>query len=198
MTGQQVHPFPLLDVTRDAVPAPPVTLVEAKEFMRVDGTDQDDVITAMIAAATSWAEGVTRRAFIDRLLEVRMGSLPVGACRVVLPFPPVRSLVAITYVDTDGAPQVINTGDVTLDPLFGIVTPNVGVSWPTVRSVTFEYNAGYGGAAADVPQQIRQAILVATSQMYEYRIDQTVGAQISRPHDKASHALLQDFRVFEL
>lgn len=200
MTGQQVHPFPLLNVTEQTgtPPVPPVTLAEAKAFIRVDGTDQDDVINAILAAATSWAEGLTRRAFIERPLDVRMGSLPVGACRVVLPFPPVIDLTAITYQDMDGNAQTMDVADVSVDGLFGLVTPNAGVVWPAVRYVDFVYTAGYGPAGEDVPGQIRQAILVASAQMYEYRVDQTVGAQISRPHDKASAALLQDFRVFEL
>ena len=100
----------------------------------------------------------------------------------------------------DGKADLVLTPltDLILEPLFGIVREAVGFSWPQgIEFCDFIYDAGYG-AAADVPEQIKTAIKVATAQMYEYRVDQTVGAQISRPHDKASTALLQDFRVREL
>ena len=192
------RPFPLLDLAfEDAKPDPPVTLEQAKDFMRVDGTDQDAVITAMIASATTWAENYTRRTFLFRKLRARFGDLPTGDCGIILPKPPVDSLTQVTFTGPDGEPGVIEVADLTLDPLYGIVRPNAGTHWPTVRDVDFRFVAGYGGAAEDLPDDIIQAILIGTAQMYEYRIDQTLGAQISRPHEKASRALLDNYRIFE-
>lgn len=181
----------------------PVTLDETKEWLRVDGTDQDTTITALIAAATSWAEGVTRRAFVQRALDVRYANTPPQGRDFVIAFPPIIDpLTAITYEDTDGIAQVIDVADVELEALYGRVRikPDASITeWPVVQHINFFYSAGYSPAtdnADDIPQQIRQAILGAIASMFEVRIDQPVGSQISKPHDFAASMLLNDFRVW--
>ena len=44
----------------------PVTLAEAKAHLKVDTTDDDTLITSLIAAARARAEWHTRRAFITQ------------------------------------------------------------------------------------------------------------------------------------
>ena len=177
----------------------PVTTAEAKAYLRVDDTDQHAVIDGLIAAATTWAEGVTRRAFITRALAVRYESFPPVGVDMILDNPKVSTLTAVTYEDSDGVAQVITFAtELDLEPLYGRVREAEGFSWPQgVRSTTWRYDAGYGDETA-VPAQVKQAILIAVAQMFETRVDQPIGAQVSRPHNKASDALLQDFRVREL
>ena len=55
--------------------------------------------------------------------------------------------------------------------------------WPITRcsinSVVIQFTAGYGDAAEDVPQAIRQGILIEVSNLYENREDVVVGQNIS-------------------
>jgi len=55
--------------------------------------------------------------------------------------------------------------------------------WPITRSsinsVVIQFAAGYGDAADDVPQVIRQGILIEVSNLYENREDVVVGQSIS-------------------
>ena len=48
-----------------------------------------------------------------------------------------------------------------------------GQYWPdtqdVVNSVVVRFTAGYGDAAADVPENLRQAILIMTAELYEQR-----------------------------
>ena len=189
----------ILDITTNTPPAlDPVTLAEASEWLRVDGADQDATILALIAAATSWAEGVTRRAFIDRELTAKFSALPAVGVDLYLPLAPVRSVVSGEFTLDDGTVTPMVEGvDFELEPLYGLVRTLPGFSWPqSIRSGEFTYNGGYGGDGDDVPQQIRTAILIAVAQMFEMRVDQIVGTSLSLPQVKASEALLQDFRVF--
>ena len=44
----------------------PLTLTEAKEHLRVDGTDEDTLITSIITVARKLCENYTNRAFITQ------------------------------------------------------------------------------------------------------------------------------------
>ena len=192
----------MLDLVTETPPTVfPVTLAEARLFLRVDGTDQDDVITGLISAATSWAEGVTRRAFVQRSLDVRYAETPPAELDMVLALPPVSALTEVTYEDEDGAAQTIELTDLELEPLFGRVrlAPDATITdWPDVFSINFRYVCGFSPAsddAADIPDLIKQGILGKIASMYETRIDQPVGAQVSQATDHAAVLLLNDFRV---
>ena len=177
----------------------PVTLTQAKEWMRVDGTDQDDVITDLITDARVWAEEYTRRAFIDRNLDATFDRLPPVGADLYLPFPVVSILLSVSYDDTANLPNtiVIDT-DVEVEPLFGLVRVLPDFSWPQdVRKTVWKYTAGYGSDADAVPGAVKRAILLAVAQMFELRIDQPVGAQVSKPQNKSSEGLLNAFRMME-
>ena len=195
------HPR-LLDVTVATPPAEePVTLTEARDWLRVDGTDQDTVITALIVAAREWAEGYTRRAFVNRDLAVTFAHFPFVGVDMYLPFPPGTALTALTYVDGDGTAQVFDIADTTLEEDTGLLRVNGDAveDWPqSVFSVLAEYTGGYGPDASTVPEEVKTAIKIALAQMFEVRVDQTFGAQASVPQTKASMALLQHFRVWDL
>ena len=193
------HPR-ILDIV-DPSAVPPITLDETKEWLRVDGTDQDATITALMEAATEWAENYTRRAFVDREIETTFSNFPPVHVDAYLPKPPVAQIAAITYVDSDGTAQVFDETTVTIEKLTGLarVDPDAAEDWPqAVFSAQFIYTAGYGPTSANVPAEIKTAILIAVAQMFEVRVDQTFGAQASKPQTKASMILLQHHRVWNL
>lgn len=187
----------LLDLVVSTPPAElPVEIDGVKEWLRVDGADQDVVIADLIAASVEWAEGYTRRSFVERGLTVRFAELPATGLDLRLPLPNVIDVSAATYVDTSGEAQVIDVADFTVEPTFGMLTENFGFSWPTdVASVEFVYTAGYGDADA-VPAQIKRAIRTDIEQGFRFRSDQELGSQFTKTHAKASMALLDHFRVF--
>ena len=43
-----------------------VTLADAKEFLRVDSSDEDTTITALLDAAVAWVEDYCNRSFSGR------------------------------------------------------------------------------------------------------------------------------------
>lgn len=123
----------------------PVTLAEAKAFCRIDGSDEDALVNALIAAARLQVESLTGRALITQTWRLTMACAP----RLVeLPVIPVAALVAAP----DGA---VLQGDAVL-----LVEP--------VDELTVDYAAGYG-AAADVPGDLKQAVLTLVAYWYENR-----------------------------
>jgi gp6-like head-tail connector protein len=134
----------------------PVTLAEAKAWCRIDGTDDDALVTALIAAARLHVESGTGRALLDQswrlTLECARGLL------VELPVVPVGAVVAATADGT--AIDVIVQGDCVLLPAAGY------------RQLQIDYTAGYGGTD-DVPADLKQAILLLVAYWFENR-DTTV------------------------
>lgn len=66
--------MPLLLVTPPTVE--PITLAQAKTHLRVDVTDDDALITDLIAAARQYAEGICRRAFCTQSWKLVLDTWP--------------------------------------------------------------------------------------------------------------------------
>ena len=150
----------------------PITLVEAKAHLRVTCTDEDTYITTLIKVARIHAERFQRRSYITQTLELRMDRFP--RYLIELPRPPSISLTTINYIGSAGDTQTLDSSKYTTDfnSYKARVVPAFNEIWPTTRhvidAVTIEYVAGYG-AAADVPETIKQALLLLIGVWYENR-----------------------------
>jgi uncharacterized phiE125 gp8 family phage protein len=149
----------------------PITLAEAKANLRVVGTDDDADITRMIRAARQMAEERINRALMPQVLAFGEDGF-CGPLRV--PRPPLRTLDSLTYIDTDGAAQVL-AGSAYLVDTFAdppTISAAPGTSWPATRAqsgaVVVQYQAGYADAAS-VPEPIRQWMFLAINAFYEHR-----------------------------
>ena len=86
----------------------PVTLAEAKTHLRVDGADEETLISGLIKTAREWCEGYQNRAFIMQTWRLYLDEWPEEYIRV--PRPPLASVTSIKYTDSAG---VINIWPVT-------------------------------------------------------------------------------------
>jgi uncharacterized phiE125 gp8 family phage protein len=158
----------------------PLTLVEAKEHLRVDDAADDDLIANQRKAARVYVETVLGRQLMLATWNLYLDSFPSGDTPIYVPLPPLLSVVSITYVDTDGVSQTeastVYTVDTDREP--GRIYLAYDQSWSDTRSqrkaVTVQFTAGYssGNAAAQqlaVPQTIKAAILFVLADLYENR-----------------------------
>jgi len=123
----------------------PVTLAEAKAFCRIDADDDDALVAALIASARLHVEAMTGRALVEQTWRLSLTCAPL---LVELPVVPAIALVAAP----DGAAL---QGDAVLLAEAG-------------GDVTIDYTAGYGDAA-DVPADLKQAVLTLVAYWYENR-----------------------------
>jgi uncharacterized phiE125 gp8 family phage protein len=159
----------------------PISLQEAKEHCRIDLDNEDALIGGYIAAARQHVENVTARQLLTAVWALKLDGWP---CWIDVPRPPLQSVsgvpvVAITYVDADGATQTLATTDYRVDAPSGPtcergrIEPAYGVSWPSLRgvlnSVTVTFSAGYGATGDTVPMALRQAMLLAIAHWYRNR-----------------------------
>lgn len=167
----------------------PVTRAEAKLWLRVESadTDQDDVIDVLITAMREYAEELTGRAFAERTLELRMDRFPADGGVIELPYPPLRSVTSITYIDSTGVTQTLDSSptgwqeDNIAEP--GRVMPlSTTTGWPDtitdMGAVRIRYVAGYPSTSA-IPKKVRVWMQQRISTLFENREQLVTGTIVS-------------------
>lgn len=148
----------------------PVDLDTVKAHLRIDGDDDDAMLSSLITAARMMAEQITGRSLITQTWAYKLDEWPEDS--LVLPKPPVQSVTSITYLDSAGDSQVWDSAEygVYFDDWCSRVAPIYGGSWPTPQSqidaITVTYVAGYGLTGLAVPQPINQAILLMIDRLF--------------------------------
>ena len=164
----------------------PVSLEEAKLFLRVDGSDDDSVITALIRAATNQGEKFTNRLFITREVTGWFSNTDSSRCErypfIALRRAPLDSITSfkqmvddsLVDVDSDSYQEkktsafsrILITDSLTFDDV------------PYPLQVIFD--AGYG-TAKQVPEDIKDALKMHVAFFYENRGDVAPEGKISMP-----------------
>lgn len=154
--------------------AEPVTLAEAKAFLRVDDTAEDSFIGTLITAARLHVEGTTGRVLIAQSWRTTCDDWPENRT-VKLPVGPMISLTEIRVYDTEGAPTPLALAQFqpetkSTPALIHLPATIAGV--PVMRdraAIEIDYVAGFGSDAANVPQDLRQALLTLVGYWFEHR-----------------------------
>lgn len=155
----------------------PVSLDEAKQHLRVEHTADDALLTRMIRAAAADAGLECGRGLGVARYALTLDSFPGLATlpAVVLPVRPVLAspAVAVTYYDEDGAQVAMDAADFWVGYNTGRLFPAAG-AWPATqcgRPEAVEVQFSAGSAAAAVPHQAWQAVLLILADRYEHRGD---------------------------
>lgn len=178
---------------------PALSLTTAKAHLRVDHTDDDTLIGALIDAAADLAEHLTGRTLITRTRTHRVAEFGE---RVPLPGAPVTTISDVKYLDTTGAEVTLSSGLYALESGadWPALVPTVGASWPEVQSdrtdaVRITYSAGYGGIDTAVPKGIQQWLLLCIGTWYNQRESIAAGVSLAELPRGAWDALLDRYRV---
>jgi uncharacterized phiE125 gp8 family phage protein len=151
----------------------PLTLGEAKAYLRVEHGDDDSVIAALIAGARIHVETQTRRVLITQTWRLVRDSWPADGRLFVSPSP-LREIVAARVYHADRTALAIDTQAFVIDKA---ASPAVIAFAPwslpapdrPAAGIEIDVKAGYGDAAADVPEPLRQAIRLLLVHWYENR-----------------------------
>lgn len=144
----QVHIYPLTE---------PVTLDDMRAHLGISqATDisRDAIIESRIISARIMAENhirgpIMKQTFIGYAVDFPYA--PENFHRLNLKAP-LMSVTSISYLDTDGVRQVLDTDLYQVDLVSSCVVPAYGTNWPDVRtelnSLQVEYISGYGAIPA--------------------------------------------------
>ncbi|GJL97507.1 MAG: hypothetical protein DHS20C06_13240 [Hyphobacterium sp.] len=155
----------------------PVTLSDAKAFLRIGTDHDDDLILQLIASARQRVEAETGRALISRTYREWLdrwdlpGRMADNGRQFRLTMPPLISVNTITTYDAhdvgtvwDGANYFV---DAQSDP-GRIAVRSGGFPRPGRAAAGIEiiFDAGYGADPDDVPEALREAVLRLTADAY--------------------------------
>lgn len=152
----------------------PVSLAEAKLFLRIDHAGEDNLIETLIKAAREAVEFACGRALITRRLRESLDiwrSDAVGGA--VLGAGPVSSVVAVRLLSDGGGQSVIEATRYRLEgggdrPRL-VFAAGLPATLRSAGGIEIEYDAGLAGDAAGVPAALRLALLHVVAALYEAR-----------------------------
>lgn len=147
----------------------PVSLAETRHWLRIDANDEDETLLSLIGAARRWVEAWLRRVLVAQDWRVTCDAWPVGG--IPLSVAPLRSVTAVRIVDASGAAAALAAGEWSVDPATGRLMRRAAID-PTPQGGRIEIDiaAGYG-QPSQVPQPIRQAMLLLVAHLHAHRGD---------------------------
>lgn len=144
-------------------------------------SEEQPYVERLLKTARIMAERSTRRALMPQTWALVMDRFPYG--EILVPRPPLLSIVSIDYIDTEGVEQTLAADQYQVSRATGPragrgrIRPAYGLSWPTTRSqmdaVTVTFEAGYESvgspASPDVPDDIVHGMLLVIGELYKQR-----------------------------
>lgn len=179
--------------------AEPLSVADAKTFLRVTHDDDDGVIAALIAAARAQIEAQTRAALITQTWRIGLDAWP-GNGRVSPRLAPLQSLAAARVFDADGMSRALDVDRFVVDRAAGVVTApawSLPVPGRAQGGVELDLVAGFGDGAADVPELLRHAVRTLMAHWYDNRGLVAIGQSIAMMPASVA-AMIAAYRVRSL
>ena len=152
----------------------PLSLAEAKAHLRVDGTDEDALIGALISTSRLHIEAALSRGLITQSWSLFRDSWPRQGV-VELQLAPLQSVDAVRLYAIDGTASAVAASSYLIDALS--VPPRLVRTAPgawmrpgrAVNGIEIAFTVGYGATPETVPRQIRHALLLLVAHWYQNR-----------------------------
>lgn len=178
----------------------PVTLAEAKSYLRVTFNDDDTFIEdILIPAARKSVEKYLNRSLVEQTWKAFLDCFPKNEIRLSK-----GKVTAITHIKyyLNGVLETLNSSNYIKGAGNGIceIAPSENETWPSTDlrkgAIEIEFVAGYG-EPADVPEDIKLGILLTASHFYNNRSLITFGANVMEV-PRTGVFLLRPYRIDRL
>lgn len=174
-----------------------VSTATAKAHLKVDVSDDDDLIADLVSAATKAAEDYTNRFFMNTTITMYGDTWDDIA---TLYKSPVSSITHIKYYDADDALQSLSTDiyltDLVSKPARISLLPDQ--SFPDLSSrkmaVHIKYVVGEGTAVSDISDLIQQSVLLMVGHWYEHR-SSVISGKTAMEIPLTSQMLLDQYKI---
>lgn len=209
------------DGTTDVTPAAVISYAEIQSHLKLDGGVDQVVVEGMISAVTKRVEEIIERKIITQHWSVyfdffpfknaeddwwegakdgHIGQLYTQERGLDLPFGPCQSVSFIKTYDEGGTASTFDASNYVVDSISQVpkIRLKSGTSWPSgtlrpLNGVHVRGVFGFGGTAS-VPQDIKHAIKLGVSTLYQNRGDDMDAMTIS----KAVYGLLEHYKRWKL
>jgi uncharacterized phiE125 gp8 family phage protein len=164
-------------------PVQPVTLAEVYAHLRLTPSGSplehpdDDMLETFIQTATEEVTGITHRSFVERRLLLVTSGVP---CDRVVPllFPPVVSVLSVSYYDSANVLQTVDSAnyfvtDDQVPQLQFVDTYGFPSTYRSRDALRIEYMAGYepvgspGDYLENIPARVKSAVLLGVQLLYD-------------------------------
>lgn len=154
----------------------PVSLAELKLHLRIDHSDEDELLKLILLTARESVEKFTARALLTQTWDICLNEWP-DEDFIELPYGNLQSVTSVKYKDSDGTETTLTE---TTDYLVetnkeqkGRIVLPYGVSWPSdtlypSHPITIRFVCGWT-KATDVPSSIKSALLLLAADSYNLR-----------------------------
>lgn len=150
----------------------PLSLEEARLHLRLDDTQEDDLVASLIKAARLMLESATRLKFVSQNWRLSIATVPTGRA-IRVPLAPVLSVEAVRFFDAAGVETLVDAGLYQLrrgsEP--ALVTLKPGFP-DAAGGIEVDLVAGFGPSASDVPEPLRHAVRMLVAYWFENRGDE--------------------------
>ena len=197
-----LQPYPLKDQsvrTRTLVVASvgdaPMTLEEAKNYLRIYHSEDDDDIPRLVNEAYGIVEARTGRMIRTFTGTLTMDRFP-DAGPIVLPRPPLTAVTAISYYDTANTLQTIAGAQVQTAAVPGLIhLPTTLVDWPATKERLDAVTITFTGGGVE-PEQLRAAVRLLLNLSY-HDLEPSKAEQVNSRIDGLCHGYtLRDPRLY--
>jgi uncharacterized phiE125 gp8 family phage protein len=173
-------------------------LAEAKAFLRVEHSADDTLISALIAGARQHVEAETRRALITQTWRIVRDAWPASG-RIVARPAPLQSVAAARVYDASNVAHDIDIEAFVIDgagETLAFAPWALAAPGRSAAGIEIDVVAGYGDAASDVPEALRQAVRILLAHWYENRGVVAAGSFATLPATFAG--LIAPYRMLAL
>lgn len=164
----------------------PITLAEAKEYARIDGSAEDALITALIKMARLHCESFCGKSLVPKTVTITSFAFPY---QFQMPYGPVlaeNNVTKVVTLDQNGTETNLNYQvNVGLYPKLMILGGNQSYKFKMV------YTAGF----TTVPEDIKLAMKMLVNTLYERREDVIIGTIVA-DFPLGVKALLMPYKTF--
>jgi len=175
----------------------PITLAEAKNFLRVDHDDDDNLISSLITASRQMCEEYTRRVLVTTTIDEYFDKFPKNSWNnlsnlIYLSRGPVASITSVKYVDEIGSEVTLSSDQYITDLISEPARIQSVAGWFAAAGVVNQVIVRYvvGSDVSVIPRPLIQGMLLVVSDLYDQR-----GDSVKRL-PTASEYLWNPYRIF--
>lgn len=152
----------------------PISLSETKDFLRVDGTNEDVLISSLITTARIFIETTLSHIMITEQWSQFLDCWPENNI-IKLALSPLQSIDEVRVYSSSTEHTVLDPSTYSQDlvswpPRLNLSsTTSITSSAKLLNAIEVRFTAGYGSNTSDVPADLRHALMMLVAHWYEKR-----------------------------
>jgi len=184
----------------------PISMATAKAYLKITTTDDDDLITALITAATDFAEKYIKKDLITKTWKTFRDDFFFD--EIILRRSPLQTVDRFEYLVATVLTPVPSTDFYnTVETDYSRIALEDGERFPTdgdvrLQSIEIDFKTGFGDTEADIPEDIKTGLLAHIAMLFENRGDCfdcgcAVAPKIAASLPLQSAAIYNQYRILD-